>query len=123
VNILMSDITINDILEEFLAANQKIYTKLESLNLTLESVEIIMVPTERRQFVRVKEFAKNSLQTHQKERPLAMQSVDFDKHMKRHSPPGVQLRQYDQRNLDAQTIKQILGDSQAPQDNQVNGDT
>jgi hypothetical protein len=108
----MSDITIEGILNEFLETTQGIYSKLEQLDKVIENVEIIVVPIERRVFVRVREHHDNSVQTHQLERHLVMKGIDFDKHIKSNTPPGVQLRQYDQRNLTPQTIEKILANAQ-----------
>jgi hypothetical protein len=107
-NTMSTDITIEQILNEFLDVSQSVYSKLEQLDKVIENIEIILVPTERRLLARIREHQNNSVQTHQLDRNLVMKEVDFDKHMANQAPPGVRLRQYDQRNLNPQTIEKIL---------------
>ena len=101
-------LNIEQILTEFLQVNQDTYSKLEQLDKVVESVEIVIVPIERRIFVRVREHVNNSLQVHQKDQNLVMREIDFDTHLKNTMSPGVKMRYADTRNLDPQTIEKIL---------------
>ena len=101
-------LNIEQILIEFLQVNQDTYSKLEQLDKVVESVEIVIVPIERRMFVRVREHVNNSLQIHQKDQNLVMREINFDTHLKNTMSPGARMRYADARNLDPQTIEKIL---------------
>jgi len=103
-----TELDINQIMQEFLDANQEVFHKLETLGKTLESVECILVPIEGRQFVKIREFDKNTLQIHHKEQPLSMIPIDFDQHVQRSIPFSVKMRTIDTRNLDPETVEQLL---------------
>jgi len=100
--------SIDQILDKFLTASQEIYTEAESLGLTLESIEVVVIPIERRCFVRVKEFQTNSLQSHFKECDLRMQEVKFDEHVRRTAPTGISSRFLNTRALTPEIIEKTL---------------
>ena len=112
--------TLNDILNEFLDANQALWTKLEQLGLTMESVEILMIPVERRMLIRCKEYRNNSLQTHQIDRGLVMQEVDFDASIRQKLPPGTILRGVNFNNLTPEVLGRVLTDLDTSKENTNN---
>ena len=108
IETIEGQLTIDDILEEFLVVNQSTFDKLMSLNLTLEAVEVTIVPIERRMCVRIKEFAGNTIKPHQKDRPLMMQNVSFDDHMKKYIPIGTRMKMADMTHLTPEILEEIL---------------
>ena len=100
--------TLNDILNEFLDTNQALWTKLEQLGLTMESIEVLMIPVERRMLIRCKEYRNNSLQTHQIDRGLVMQDVDFDTSVRQKLPSGAILRGANFNSLTPEALEKIL---------------
>jgi len=118
----MSDdkiLTLEQILEKFIEANQQVYSDLELLGLILDAIEVILIPTERRLLVRVREYKDNTLQTHQMDKSLVMKNDNLDVTLKRSLSHGAILRGTDMRNLDPVTLERILVDIK---DNQPNGE-
>lgn len=103
-------ITIDQVLDKFLTVTQEVYTEAESLGLTFEAIEIAVVPIERRLFVRIKEFQKNSTVSHQKGCDLRMREVQFDEHVRSATPSGASLRFMD-RSLTPEGIERVLAQS------------
>ena len=107
---MQNTITTNDILEQFLTENQRIYSELETLGLTLEAIEVIIVPIERRISVRIKEFNKSSMITHQKGCELRMKEVQFDDR----TPRGY-VKWDDLRTFTPETLDEILKNKEVEQ--------
>ena len=104
--------TIEQILDDFLIVNQQVYSELASLEMTLEAIEIFIVPVERRMIVKIKEFKGNSYKTHQQERSLIMKDINFDNHVASTLPAGASLRRIDMRNLTPDKVEELLIDNQ-----------
>ena len=103
--------TVEQILEDFIQANQQVYSDLEALDLTLEAIEIVLVPIQRMMTVRIKEFSGNSLKEHRRERGLYMKSTDFDTHVRKTLPPGASLRHANMRNLNPDKVDKLLAEN------------
>jgi len=101
---------IEQILNRFLDVNQEVFNEVEELDLTTESVEVILSPLERRIMVRLRGYKNNTLQTYRADKNLVMKNVDFDANLKRQLSPGAILRGTDMRNLDPQTLEKVLTD-------------
>jgi len=101
-------VTLENVLQEFVHVNQQAFHALETLGLVLDCVEIILVPTERRMIVRVKEYAGNSLKTHQVESSLKMTAVNVEDVLAKNASPGISIRHVDARNLTHELIDKII---------------
>jgi len=107
--------TIEQVLDRFIEVNQSVFTELEETGATIESVEVILIPVERRLLVRMREYKNNGLQTHQLDKSLVMKNVDFDASLKRQLSPSAVLRGTNMRNLDPATLEKVLADVEGKQ--------
>jgi len=99
---------LDNIFEQFFEVNQSIFSQLEQTKRVIESVEIMLLPMEKRISIRINEHAKNTFKPHQQERPLVTQDVDFYNRIKSHLPPGAMLRHIDPTNIDPVQLTEIL---------------
>ena len=101
-------VTIDDILEKLLKINQEVFSELATLNLTLEVVEVVMVPIERRMVARIKEYKGNALKSHQKDSPLIMHDASFEEYINKHLPMSARMRLADTTHLMPEDVENIL---------------
>jgi len=100
--------TIQQITSRFAEVSQEVWAELEQLDLTIEAVEIFVIPIERRIHVVIKEHKNNSLIAHQADKSLVMKDISFYESVKQQLPPGSRINYMNMRNLTPEVVEQVL---------------